>query len=72
VASDSGPVLGLEQRCIRPGRWLIEGYTVVRHGTASRPLHWTVYDGPSMAARVDKLATAREWIADEREASRAV
>lgn len=55
----------LEQRCIRPGLWLIEGYSVQR----SRKV-WLVWSGPEgerppterpLHAAVT-LSECREWI----------
>ena len=55
--------LDLEQSCVAPGHWRIEGWTVRRTQTG-----WTVaqFDNePSPAAkRFRTLRDAREWIAD--------
>lgn len=56
--------LGLEQRCIKPGHWRIEGHDVVRQQDG----WWLVYEPGSYgsnwkARRLTKtLAAARDWI----------
>ncbi len=56
--------LRLEQSHVRPGRWLIEGYDVVREPHPVLGL-WAIYRfGVEVAAR-RTLAGAREWIADQ-------
>lgn len=60
MATEHGPVIPLEQRCIRPGHWLIEGHDVKltggRHGS------WTVTFAGVPLAQVLYLDDAREWI----------
>ncbi len=66
----SGPVMPLEQRCVRPGLWLIEGYTVMRvqHGGGNGHMpsivRWEVRGTPGRPAgsSFEKLGEAREWI----------
>lgn len=38
MSNDSGPVMPLEQRCVKPGHWVIEGYDVHRTNTG-----WNIY-----------------------------
>ena len=79
MAKDSGPVNPLEQRCLRPGLWLIEGYEVVRI-TGSKPAHsalrrlarqwrqeWQVFGGKDYPLTVVQyLDEARDWIMEKR------
>ena len=68
MSSEHGPVTPLEQRCVRPGVWLIEGYRVrrikyVRGG--SRPLGtwWRVTQPDGKLADPRRtLNEVREWI----------
>jgi hypothetical protein len=68
---EHGPVVPLEQRCIEPGHWLIEGRHVraVYQGRSRNVLGWNVEQlpgdrgfGPSPFGT---LAAAREWIRDQ-------
>lgn len=60
MPSDSGPVVGLEQACQRPGHWLIEGYDVIRIGRNG----WNLYRfGPDRVHWTRSLNEARDWIA---------
>jgi hypothetical protein len=62
MPSDSGPELGLEQNCIEPGHWLIEGYDVQRVGRNG----WNTYRfGPERVHWTRTLQQAREWIASQ-------
>ncbi len=68
--------LSLEQKCLRPGHWVIEGYHVVRYGY--RQWHkdcvtWLIYDvGVRPTVRTDAimatktLAAARDWIRENK------
>lgn len=70
--TDNPEALGLEQKCRRPGEWMIEGYLVRRVGYQSwgkGHVDWliyepgsptTVYDTPAHMTR--RLNEAREWI----------
>lgn len=60
MPSDSGPVVGLEQSCIKPGHWLIEGYDVYRWKTGG----WRAYHFGRKVGWFRTLREAREWIAD--------
>lgn len=53
-------VAGLEQRCFRPGRWRIEGWSVVRGRGGWTLTRWP--DDPVVV--VTTLREAREWIVD--------
>ena len=60
--SDYG--IELEQRCIAPGRWLIEGLTAVRVGSRRVGYRWNIYDGDRVIAVEPTLDAARNWIRD--------
>lgn len=74
MGTDNPEALGLEQRCVRPGLWVIEGYTVmrVRHGGGSGRhgsiVRWQVKgeSGRSAGAEFRTLGEVREWIKDNR------
>jgi hypothetical protein len=68
---EHGPVVPLEQRCIEPGHWLIEGRRVkaIYQGRSRNVLGWNVQTlegdedpGPSPFGT---LAAAREWIRNQ-------
>lgn len=69
--TEHAEALGLEQKCVRPGLWHIEGYTVRRMG---RGLWYTYreFTGRRAAAGLGTLIStttlreAREWIWDQR------
>lgn len=61
MSIDSGPVDPLEQRCVKPGHWVIEGYTVKRHGT-----RWRILAPVSYRVYAHTLAEARDWIREHR------
>jgi hypothetical protein len=63
-ATDNPEALGLEQKCVKPGRWLIEGYNVVRRGTSGHTWWLISRDGTALANR-DTLTEAREWIREQ-------
>lgn len=72
MSKDSGPTMPLEQKCIRPGLWLIEGYTVMRvqHGGGSGRMpsivRWEVKGSPGRGGSAfEKLSEAREWIREQ-------
>lgn len=63
--------LGLEQRCIEPGHWLIEGRRVKRVVVSNggrrngHRIEWRVTDYSAdipILAMTDTLREAREWI----------
>lgn len=60
--AEHSEALGLEQRCVKPGHWLIEGYDVRReHG------NWRVYRFEvHLLDSFRTLKEAREWIAKQR------
>jgi hypothetical protein len=64
--------LGLEQRCIRPGEWMIEGYRVERVGYRSwhkNCIDWLIFavgDDSNPVHMTKTLARAREWIREQR------
>jgi hypothetical protein len=76
--TEHSEALGLEQKCVMPGVWRIEGYLVVRYGYRSwyhNSIGWVVYPGqttgygtssPSHKAfhTARTLAGARDWIHD--------
>jgi hypothetical protein len=67
MSRDSGPVAPLEQRCVRPGLWIIEGYEVKRHPRRGpkeglSPNYWAISEGGFLVASMDRLDDAREWI----------
>lgn len=67
MTSEHGPVMPLEQKCVRPGEWLIEGYTV-RHVKYARPHGWWWrIAGPAPVPGVQRrtLAEIRDWIRDQ-------
>jgi hypothetical protein len=69
VNADSGPVAQLEQRCVEPGHWLIEGRHVraVYQGRSRKVLSWTVgvFDDEVSPAPFGTLNEARDWIRDQ-------
>lgn len=66
--------LGLEQKCLRPGHWMIEGHNVVRFGYKTwdkGSVDWCIFDlgatgvcaGGARPIHMTKtLAAARDWI----------
>jgi hypothetical protein len=56
--SDSGPVMGLEQRCVEPGYWRIEGYDVYR----VTQFLWRIVYFKEEVALCGTLRECREWI----------
>jgi len=56
----------LEQKCVRPGEWLIEGYTVQHVRVMRGVVHWVVkgFPGHPGGAAFGKLSEARDWIRD--------
>jgi hypothetical protein len=54
--------LGLEQRCVEPGHWLIEGYDCYRENSRT----WRIWFDGSAAAICGSLRECREWIRDQR------
>lgn len=67
--TDNPEALGLEQRCVRPGHWIIEGYDVRAGylGRSRRINHWYIVDPPEGAPpSFLYLSDVREWIKDNR------
>lgn len=64
MSRDSGPVVGLEQACVRPGHWLIEGYDVMRMTHNSPRRRWEIMRFGKWVHEVPTLAEARDWIAN--------
>lgn len=62
MSRDSGPVSPLEQRCVRPGHWVIEGYDVMRRSNVRPDSTWWVIGKLEFST----LAEARDWIREER------
>jgi hypothetical protein len=64
-------MMALEQSCIRPGLWLIEGYTVERRRQAGTgAVRWWISRQDERGAWWHKvvvadLGRAREWIQEE-------
>lgn len=56
--SEHNEALGVEQRCVHPGRWLIEGYDTIKRPTGE----WAIFHFDKWMGDVDTLAEAREWI----------
>ena len=60
-------------QCVKPGKWIIDGYTVnrVRYGGWTKPTvtAWVILRGRAFVDSVDTLANARAIIA-AREATR--
>lgn len=64
-------VAGLEQRCIDPGQWLIEGVTVTRHRQYGLSTWWVIHEQPGIhSQQVPTLAEARRRIVDAINAGR--
>lgn len=59
-------MLGLEQKCVKPGQWLIEGYDVrrVRGGGWKRRswISWVIEYRGRFVDSVNTLADARDYI----------
>jgi hypothetical protein len=69
MSRDSGPVRPLEQRCIEPGHWLIEGRHVraVYQGRSRNIQGWNVdvFDDEATLPAFTYLADARNWIRNQ-------
>lgn len=69
MSSEHGPAQPLEQRCVRPGHWVIEGYDVQRFtGRRARSWHteWHAAWSPGEEPHVERtLDGAREWIREQ-------
>jgi hypothetical protein len=61
--SEHHEALGLEQSCVRPGHWLIEGYDVTREHPVLGT--WVVSRFGQPVAFRRTLDGARIWIADQ-------
>lgn len=72
--NDSAPrgLDALEQSCVRPGHWLIEGRTVTRKRTYGRrgPYFWEITLFEEKPVQRATLAECREYIATECEQGR--
>lgn len=55
--TDNPEALGLEQFCVEPGLWRIEGYTVIRNGD-----YWQIWQFGKHLKNRRTLAAVREWI----------
>lgn len=69
MSRDSGPVEPLEQRCIEPGHWLIEGYDVIKTNsqvTRGFVPNWAISLFGEHRANVRTLSDARDWIREKR------
>lgn len=67
---ESGPVIPLEQRCVRPGLWRIEGWDVERYHWQGHGWRWRIKgstDVPAPGVQRRTLAEIREWIRERRE-----
>jgi hypothetical protein len=58
TSTERGPLMPLEQRCVQPGYWLIEGHEVRRLG----PGAWTVRDPGNYEFTARTLPIARALI----------
>jgi hypothetical protein len=67
MSRDSGPVMPLEQKCLRPGDWLIEGYSVQRVRVTRGVVRWVTkgYAGHPGGSSFKTLSDAREWIREQ-------
>jgi hypothetical protein len=64
MTRERGPVQPLEERCVKPGHWVIEGYDVFRiRGTGDR--RWQI-EGPAPRVGRRTLDEIRDWIRDHR------
>lgn len=63
MARDSGPVEPLEERCERPGRWVIEGRDVRKLPAAAPGRRWQII-GPHPRVARRTLGEIRDWIRD--------
>jgi hypothetical protein len=70
MAREHGPAEPLEQRCIEPGHWLIEGHHVraVYQGRSRNVLSWDidVFPGETLPGIIGTLREARDWIRENR------
>jgi hypothetical protein len=68
MGRESGPVMPLEQRCVEPGHWLIEGYDVkrVKYGWP-QGWWWRIALPGGVLAEVQRrtLGEIREWIREQ-------
>ena len=60
--TEHAEALPLEQSCIHPGLWLIEGYRVERIRISGQRVRWNVGEIGRPVANVATLAAARELI----------
>jgi hypothetical protein len=56
--------MNLEQKCVRPGNWWIEGYNVRRHHRRTY-IPWKIYHFEEKVHEAQTLADARVWIANQ-------
>lgn len=67
--SEHGPVLPLEQRCLRPGLWLIEGWEAERYHWTGHGWWWRIRgsaDRPAPGVARRSLSEIREWIREQK------
>lgn len=71
MGRDSGPVTPLEQKCIEPGHWRIEGRDVraVFQDRSRDALSWNVtgLDGEKPPNPFLYLSDVRDWIRDQKQ-----
>lgn len=61
--TDNPEALPLEQKCIKPGLWLIEGHEVERYPAGTLGRWWRIKDVPPGPGRDHRTLTqARDWI----------
>jgi hypothetical protein len=69
MSRERGPVVPLEQRCIEPGHWVIEGRHVRANyqGRSRKILGWDVETLPGEVGQSPfaTLASVREWIREQ-------
>jgi hypothetical protein len=69
MTREHGPAEPLEQRCVEPGHWLIEGRHVraVFQGRSRKVMSWSVmaFDGEPVPPPFIYLDDARDWIRNQ-------
>ena len=55
--------MDLEQQCVRPGKWLIEGWVVIRHAPPHQRMYWHA-QAFGIAFTKSTLAAIRDEIAN--------
>lgn len=64
--TEHAEALPLEQSCVRPGLWLIEGYRVERVRISGQRTRWSIGEISRPVGNVPSLAAARELIREMR------